>query len=124
MRPRRLRILPVTWQPAINFGIMRVAPAPISARLLSKPHSSCSPTARLSVVVRQSYRLLVETFGDRLLGYLDDALLFSLNDAGSAAGQIGLYCWRNTGAHFEALQVESLEYDPVLWQPGFTGSDA
>lgn len=68
----------------------------------------------------QSYHLVLETFGNRLLGYVDDALLFSVEDTDIAAGRVGLYCWRNTGAHFEALQIESLESDPVLWHPAFT----
>ncbi|MGH8067489.1 MAG: hypothetical protein ACRERE_20095 [Candidatus Entotheonellia bacterium] len=67
----------------------------------------------------QSYRLVIEAYGDQLLGYLDDTLLFSLRDPDLAAGRVGFYCWRNKGAHFEDLEVESLEVPPVLWQPAF-----
>ena len=67
----------------------------------------------------RSYHLVIEAYGDRLLGYLDDALLFSMQDGDIAAGQVGYYCWQNSGAIFEALEVERLEADPLLWQPTF-----
>ena len=61
----------------------------------------------------QSYRLVIEAYDDRLLGYVDDVLLFSIQDPGLEAGRVGLYCWANTGAHFEALEVEALESSPA-----------
>lgn len=69
--------------------------------------------------VGQSYHLVIEAYGDRLLGYLDNVLLFNVRDSGIQAGQVGLYCWANHGARFEALEVEALERDPILWQPSF-----
>lgn len=68
----------------------------------------------------ETYRLTLEAHRDRLLAYLDDALLFSLRDDAILGGQVGLYCWANTSAHFEALEVEALESDPVLWHPDAT----
>lgn len=70
-------------------------------------------------IVGQTYRVTIEAYRDRLVGYLDDALLFSVRDEEFATGSVGFYCWRNTNAHFEALQVESLEAPTVLWQPAF-----
>lgn len=67
----------------------------------------------------QSYRLTLETYGDRFLGYIDETLLFSVQDSNINAGRVGLYCWANTGAHFEGLSVETLEVPPVLWEPAF-----
>lgn len=67
----------------------------------------------------QSYRLVIEAYGDRLRGYLDDVLLFSVQDQAIGAGRVGFYCWANAGAHFESLSVEALEVQPVLWQPAF-----
>lgn len=66
-----------------------------------------------------SYQLVIEVFDEWLVGYFDGMLIFSVRDtqAPITAGQAGFYCWRNTGAHFEALEVESLEVAPVLWQP-------
>lgn len=68
-----------------------------------------------------SYRLVIESFGEWLVGYLDGMLIFSVRDSEGAiaAGRVGFYCWRNPGAHFEALKVESMEVAPVLWQPAF-----
>ncbi len=68
----------------------------------------------------QSYRLVVTAFGNRLIAYLDDAVLFSVQDPDIKTGRVGFYCWANMDAHFEALEVESLESDPLLWQPAFT----
>jgi hypothetical protein len=67
----------------------------------------------------ESCELVIEAYQDRLVGYLDNTLLFSVRDPAIGAGQVGLYTWANAGAHFEALEVEALESDPVLWQPSF-----
>lgn len=66
-----------------------------------------------------SYHLVIEAYDNRLLGYLDNVLLFSIQDDGISAGQVGFYCWQNSAACFETLEIESLESDPVLWQPVF-----
>jgi hypothetical protein len=67
--------------------------------------------------VGQSYHLEIVAAGTQLLGYLDDVLLFSLTDTDLQAGRVGLYCWANHGAHFEALTVDSVAPPMVLWQP-------
>ncbi|MCP4257776.1 MAG: hypothetical protein GY774_09655 [Planctomycetes bacterium] len=67
----------------------------------------------------QPYRLAIEAYGEQLLVYIDDALLFSILDPDISSGQVGFYCWGNTGAHFEDLSVEALESPLILWQPGF-----
>lgn len=74
---------------------------------------------RGSYNVGQSYRLTIDTFEDLILIYLDQALWCSLRDGDWREGQVGWYCWANTGACFEALKVESLESSPILWQPDF-----
>ena len=64
----------------------------------------------------RSYEIRIDAYGDLILGYLDHALLFVVRDAGVRDGQVGLYCWANVGARFEALHVESLDASPLLWQ--------
>jgi hypothetical protein len=68
----------------------------------------------------QIYSLEVDTYNDRLLGYLDNALMFSETDPDVAAGRVGFYTWGGVGAHFESLEVQSLDAPPVLWQPALT----
>lgn len=65
------------------------------------------------------YRLTIDAYGARLIGYLDDVLLFSLLDRDLDAGKVGLYAWQNGGARFVALDVESLDRQSLLWQPTF-----
>lgn len=67
----------------------------------------------------RSYRLTILAYGDRLVGFLDDAVLFDIEDDTVAAGRVGFYSWLNIGAVFEALAVEALEAPPVLWAPAF-----
>jgi hypothetical protein len=74
----------------------------------------------VAYTLSQSYCLEIVAAGDQLLGYLDDVLLFSVADGDVRAGRVGFYCWANTGAHFEALAVESMEPPIVLWQPTFS----
>src|SRR5262249_40283352 len=69
--------------------------------------------------VGQTYQVTIESYGDQLVGYLDEALLFSVRDKSFVRGRVGFYCWRNSNAHFEELQVESLEAPTVLWEPSF-----
>jgi hypothetical protein len=74
---------------------------------------------QVSYTVGKSYELTIYAFGDLLLGYLDDALLFNVRDADVPAGQVGFYSWRNTQAHFEGLEIYALDASPILWQPSF-----
>jgi hypothetical protein len=71
----------------------------------------------------QSYTLTIDAFGGHLIGQLDGVPLFNVRDADLAAGTVGFYCWANVHARFEVLEVESLDADPVLWDPGFTSLD-
>jgi hypothetical protein len=73
----------------------------------------------LAYNLSQSYHLEIDAFGDRLLGCLDSALLFNVEDAEIKAGQVGFYSSANEGAHFEALSVEALQSLRELWQPSF-----
>jgi len=90
-------------------------------RLIKKVHGQVQVLWEntLPYTLLQPHHLVIEAYGDRLLGYVDDALLFSVQDPDIPAGRIGLYCWKNPGAHFETLEVTTLEVPPVLWQPSF-----
>jgi hypothetical protein len=55
--------------------------------------------------VGEPFTLTVDAIGPRLVGYLENARLFDLIDSSHAAGQVGLYCWGNTGARFERVEV-------------------
>jgi hypothetical protein len=89
-----------------------------STKLLWHDKNDNSP-----VMSDRSYRLVIEVFEDKILGYLDDALLFSIRDDDGngilSSGLVGFYCWKNDYAQFEGLSVESLESSPLLWQPTF-----
>lgn len=65
----------------------------------------------------RSYELRIEAFGDLLAGWLDHQLLFVVRDGDVHDGQVGLYCWANDGARFEALEVQTLQTTPVLARP-------
>jgi hypothetical protein len=88
----------------------------------------------------QSYQLTVMAYDGQLLGFLDNALMFNVYDDDIQAGRVGWYSWnhigtgeelqlttmklaardlKDIGAHFEALDVESLESAPTLWKPTF-----
>jgi hypothetical protein len=71
----------------------------------------------------RSYGLAIDAFGDHLVGHLDGVPLFNVRDADLATGAVGFYCWANVGARFEALEIESLDADPVLWAAAFTNLD-
>jgi hypothetical protein len=71
----------------------------------------------------RSYSIIIEAFGDRLLGYVDQMLLFSVKADQIATGQVGFHSWKNSAAIVDALTVESLEKAPLLWQPAFADLD-
>lgn len=62
------------------------------------------------------YDLRIDAYDETIIGFLDHNLLFLVRDSDVRDGQIGLYCWANVGARFEALKLESLESDPLLYQ--------
>ena len=71
--------------------------------------------------VGMPFTLTVEAAGARLVGHMDGTRLFALTDASHQSGQIGLYCWGNTGARFERVEVRrpSLE-SYALWRDHFS----
>ena len=73
----------------------------------------------------QPYAVTIEAYGRRMLGYLDNAFLFIVEDDDDAiaSGHVGFYCWNNVGSRFEELIVETLERDPLVWQPAFDTLD-
>jgi len=58
------------------------------------------------------YVLTLDVLGDVLTGHLDGVRLFRVRDADLAAGQVGLYCWGNTGARFSAVRVAEAAWVP------------
>jgi hypothetical protein len=68
----------------------------------------------------RAYEIRIAAFGETIVGCIDNALLFVLRDGSVRAGQVGLYCWANVDARFEALRVESLTSNPVLFEAPFT----
>lgn len=91
-------------------------------RLIKKVNGTVSvlwEDRRVAYARGRSYNLVIDAYQGRLLGVLDDVFLFNVQDADLRAGQIGFYCWHNQAAHFEGLEVERLEADPLLWQPVF-----
>jgi hypothetical protein len=70
--------------------------------------------------VGRTYQIDIVVSADRLLGYADDELLFSVRDGDLPAGRLGMYCWANQGAFFERLDVEQLESPSIVWAPVFT----
>lgn len=93
----------------------------VGSRLVKRTESRTIVLWELEVLyaLDRSYHLRIDTFCGRLIGYLDDVLLFDVQDPDIRNGRTGFYCWRNSGAHFEALDIEKLETSPVLWRPMF-----
>ncbi len=54
------------------------------------------------------YTLTFDAFGERLQGFIDGYSLIDISDPDLDAGQIGLYCWGNTGANFFDVIVKSI----------------
>src|SRR4029079_10269289 len=69
--------------------------------------------------LNQVYDIEIVAVGDRLLGYLNNQLLFNVIDSQLPQGQVGLYCWANQVAHFHALTVERANAPYILWEPAF-----
>jgi len=101
--------------------VPRIGVVPGRADMVTTSAVSVLWEDKVAYDLTKSYELVIEAYQDRLVGYLDSALLFSVRDSAVSTGQVGFYCWANTGAHFEALEVEALESDPLLWHPSFEG---
>ena len=67
----------------------------------------------------QEHNLIILVHDDTLIGYLNKMLLFSVKDSDIGNGRVGFYCWDTDQAYFTALSVESLEVQPILWNPQF-----
>ena len=65
----------------------------------------------------RAYEVRIDAYGDLILGYVDRMLLFAVRDADVKDGQVGLYCWADENAAFEALRVEALDASPLLFRP-------
>ena len=65
------------------------------------------------------YEVKIEVFDDLLVGYVNNVLLFNMQDSGLQKGRTGFYCANNNAAYFEKLEVELLKSSPILWRPAF-----
>ncbi|MGA9773955.1 MAG: hypothetical protein WBV94_33295 [Blastocatellia bacterium] len=65
--------------------------------------------------VGRAYRVAIVAIGSTLRGYLDGARMFEIEDADLAAGQVGLYCFRNTDARFSEVRVAA-----SMWAPYYS----
>ena len=54
----------------------------------------------------QWYDVKIDVQGNTIKAYLDDTLLFDVQDDSLASGKIGLYSWGNTGSEFDDLSIE------------------
>lgn len=84
-------------------------------------------------VQNRSYILEVRAYNQLLYGFIDGTPLFAVKDDSVKRGRAGLYCWANEDSRFELFKVETLEADPLFWQPdlstiagftAYTGSGA
>ncbi len=73
-----------------------------------------------SYIVNATYKLVIQKFDDQIIGFINDDLLFAVNDNEFSYGKVGFYCWRNNNASFEKLQVDSLIKNPLLYNSGLT----
>jgi hypothetical protein len=69
--------------------------------------------------ISRRYEIRIDAYRDLLVGYIDNELLFLVQDADVREGQVGFYAWANIDARFEALRVESLETSPILFTAPF-----
>ena len=76
-----------------------------------------------SFKVSQPFTLTVDAAGRKLTGYINDELVCEVHDDSHARGQAGLYCWGNTAASFERIEVRRLplEASALLRDPGTLG---
>jgi len=58
-----------------------------------------------SYTVGEPFTLTVDAIGSWLTGYQGDVRLFDVTDGVHPAGRVGLYCWGNTTARFECVEV-------------------
>lgn len=70
--------------------------------------------------MNRTYTMEVCAFGKLIYGFIDEMLLFCVEDDRIKRGRVGLYCWANDDSHFEALDVQTVEKDPLLWKPDFS----
>ena len=71
----------------------------------------------------QDYLVTVEVLGETIRVYEDGAVVFAVTDTALPQGQIGLYCWANTGARFGDVRVDELAAGaPVAHRFSFTTS--
>ena len=61
-------------------------------------------------IMNQWYEVRIEVQGNTIKAYLDDTLLFDVQDDSLATGKIGLYSWGNTGSDFDDISVNPIIY--------------
>jgi hypothetical protein len=63
---------------------------------------------QVAYTLDQWYRLVISAQGEHVRGWLDGVPLFAVRDATIDSGQVGLYTWAHTNAHFRRFQVQAL----------------
>jgi hypothetical protein len=77
-----------------------------------------------SYTVGTDFIVTVDAVGSHLAGYRGSEQLFDLTDTAQASGRIGLYCWANTGARFERVEVRQPPLDAyALLRDRFSADD-
>ena len=77
-----------------------------------------------SYTIGEPFTLTVDVIGSRILGYLGEAKILDEQDNAHPLGQIGLYCYANTGARFEKVEVRRLSVEThVLLRDLFPEND-
>lgn len=73
----------------------------------------------IGYAVGQTHKIEIVAVGRRLIGFLNEELLFSSDDGGLQQGRVGLYCWANQSATFHELMVVRAVSPFILWNPAF-----
>lgn len=86
-------------------------------RLVKKEHGLVTTLweASQSYTPGEDVTLTVDAIGSRLVGYLGAERLFEVTDGAHASGRVGLYCWGNSGARFERVEVLPPPLETQAW---------
>jgi len=82
-------------------------------------------TQPFTLVQNRDYDLRILAYRRRIVVFLDGAHVLDVSDTDiPLRGRAGLWCWANVAARFNAIRVESLHADPLLWSPALDNLDA
>jgi hypothetical protein len=86
-------------------------------RLVKKVNGTASILWEDQVGHNARTTVAVDMYNDRFIGFIDQRHMFDVTDGDINDGTVGLYCWGNAQAYFDLVEVETIESDPLLWQP-------